>query len=254
MSLRQWVSRTDAPIAVYYYVHAKRKKWRFAGINFDHMHMGDLLRLVYEHPDAEIVGICDEKPERMRRRHRTSTSRRSVSSPITAGVSRRRSRTGDPLSRDREARRMDARRSRRSASHILMEKPFAASLAEADRMIAAVAGSGKAAGDQLAAALVSAARDGQAADRRGRDRRHHRSALLRRQPRAAATSRTRSKYPKPTASGRSRRAGFTRKSQGGGSLLDYLGYGMTLGTWYHNGRAPIEVTSRRRSAARAGSG
>ena len=41
------------------------KTWKIAGINFDHMHMGDLLRRVHEHPQAEIVGICDEKPERM---------------------------------------------------------------------------------------------------------------------------------------------------------------------------------------------
>ena len=26
-------------------------------------------------------------------------------------------------------------------------------------------------------------------------------------------------------------------------MLDYLGYGTTLGTWYHNGRKPIEVTA-----------
>ena len=43
------------------------KKFRIAGINFDHFHMGDLLRMVHEHPDAEIVGICDEQPERMAR-------------------------------------------------------------------------------------------------------------------------------------------------------------------------------------------
>ena len=30
---------------------------------------------------------------------------------------------------------------------------------------------------------------------------------------------------------------------GGGSLLDYLGYGATLGTWFRNGEVPIEVTS-----------
>lgn len=30
---------------------------------------------------------------------------------------------------------------------------------------------------------------------------------------------------------------------GGGSLLDYLGYGVTLGTWFQNGRAPIEITT-----------
>ena len=34
-----------------------------------------------------------------------------------------------------------------------------------------------------------------------------------------------------------------KKASGGGSLLDYLGYGVTLGTWFMNGEAPIEVTS-----------
>ena len=34
------------------------------GISFDHMHMGDLLRQVAEHPDAEIAGIFD--PDRKR--------------------------------------------------------------------------------------------------------------------------------------------------------------------------------------------
>src|SRR3954470_14589945 len=42
------------------------KTWRVAGINFDHMHMGDLLRMTHEHPQAEIVGVCDEKVERMK--------------------------------------------------------------------------------------------------------------------------------------------------------------------------------------------
>ena len=40
-------------------------KWRVAGINFDHFHMGDLLRMAHEHPDAEIVAICDEYPPPM---------------------------------------------------------------------------------------------------------------------------------------------------------------------------------------------
>src|SRR6476660_5912331 len=38
------------------------KKWKVAGLSFDHMHMGDLLRQVSEHPNAEIVGICDDNP------------------------------------------------------------------------------------------------------------------------------------------------------------------------------------------------
>jgi glucose-fructose oxidoreductase len=40
-----------------------------------------------------------------------------------------------------------------------------------------------------------------------------------------------------------RQSWFYQRRQGGGSLLDYLGYGTTLGTWYHNGRKPIEVTA-----------
>jgi predicted dehydrogenase len=35
------------------------------GISFDHMHMGDLLRQVAEHPDAEIAGIFDPDRKRM---------------------------------------------------------------------------------------------------------------------------------------------------------------------------------------------
>ena len=34
---------------------------------------------------------------------------------------------------------------------------------------------------------------------------------------------------------------FYSKAQGGGSLLDYMGYGSTLGTWHLGGRAPLEV-------------
>jgi glucose-fructose oxidoreductase len=37
------------------------KTWRIAGINFDHFHTGDLLRQTSEHPNAEIVAICDER-------------------------------------------------------------------------------------------------------------------------------------------------------------------------------------------------
>jgi predicted dehydrogenase len=33
-----------------------------------------------------------------------------------------------------------------------------------------------------------------------------------------------------------------KKAAGGGSLLDYLGYGATLGTWFLDGKVPIEVT------------
>ena len=43
----------------------RNRAWRVAGISFEHFHMGDLLRMAFEHPRAEIVGICDEQPARM---------------------------------------------------------------------------------------------------------------------------------------------------------------------------------------------
>lgn len=35
---------------------------------------------------------------------------------------------------------------------------------------------------------------------------------------------------------------FYQRESGGGSLRDYLGYGVTLGTWFLNGATPIDVT------------
>ena len=43
----------------------KHRTWKIAGINFDHFHMGDLLRYAQAHPHAEVVGISDEQPARM---------------------------------------------------------------------------------------------------------------------------------------------------------------------------------------------
>jgi predicted dehydrogenase len=40
-------------------------KLRVVGIDFDHMHMGDLLREVHDHADTEIAGVCDLDPKRM---------------------------------------------------------------------------------------------------------------------------------------------------------------------------------------------
>ena len=43
----------------------KKRIWRVAGINFDHFHMGDLLRMAATHPQVDLVGISDEQPQRM---------------------------------------------------------------------------------------------------------------------------------------------------------------------------------------------
>ena len=136
-----------------------------------------------------------------------------------------------------------SRRSRRTGINVMVEKPFAASAADARRMIAAMEGRRPARG-QLAARLVSVAQHRQAAGRRRRDRRADRGAFLRRQPRPALPPRRQGRGL--ARGGRAAEADLLvvqAARRGGGSLLDYLGYGTTLGTWFTDGEAPLEVTS-----------
>ncbi|CAN5737525.1 Gfo/Idh/MocA family oxidoreductase [soil metagenome] len=216
------------------------KKWRIAGINFDHFHMGDLLRMVHEHPDAELVGISDEFPERM------------VSAAKNFGLS------PDQVFTDYRAcleqTKPDLVILCPAASHhgdwvekvapygvhVIMEKPFAASLEEADRMIAAMKPTGK----QLiinwplvweesmvtAHRLIKEGLIGKVIEYHhyggNRGPLYHGADKIEKEP--SATDKAAS--------------WFYQSSQGGGSLLDYLGYGTTLGTWFVDGAKPLEVT------------
>ncbi|MDB6174764.1 MAG: gfo 4 [Chthoniobacteraceae bacterium] len=216
------------------------KIWKIAGINFDHMHMGDLLREVQEHPNAEIVAICDEDPQRMR------DAARDFSIPPERQFTdyRRCIETARPdlviLCPATAEHGLWTRRVSEFNVHILMEKPFAASLMEADSMIAAQRATGK----MLAInwplrwypAIISAKRlidEGVIGDV---VEFHHyggnRGPLYHLAGKVEAT---------PTEEEK-RRSWFYSKAQGGGSLLDYAGYGTTLGTWFQNGRKPLEVT------------
>ena len=217
---------------------------RVLGISFDHMHMGDLLRQVAEHPDAEIAGIFDPDRSRMAAAIANfAIPEDRVFTDLEACLAE----TGADLAIVCSATAEHADTVEAIAPHglnVMVEKPFAASAADARRMIAAMDGNRRTAGDQLAARLVSLAQHRQAADRRRRDRRAHRGAFLRRQPRPALPSRRQGRgLARGGRGGRSRLPGGTSKASGGGSLLDYLGYGTTLGTWFMNGEAPLEVTS-----------
>ena len=114
------------------------KRWRIAGINFDHFHMGDLLRQTSEHPNAEIVAICDEQPERMvdaarnfsLRPDQVFTDHRACleqTKPDIVVLCPAASKHGEWVEKVAPF-----------GTHILMEKPFAGSVAEADAMVAAM--------------------------------------------------------------------------------------------------------------------
>jgi predicted dehydrogenase len=219
------------------------KQWRIAGINWDHMHMGDLLRMVSEHPNAEIVGVW----------HHDRPAMQGVIDKLKIPADR----VFDDYKQCIEQSKPDliilcpataqhAEWTEKVApfgTHVLVEKPFAASLADADRMIAAIAKTGK----QLiinwplrwypshitAKRLVDEGKIGELLQVHYYD--GNRGPL-----RHVADKDV---VPEAVANSAKAESWWYKKSHGGGSLLDYLGYGTTLGTWYMNGRAPLEVTS-----------
>src|SRR6476646_259079 len=118
-------------------------KWRVAGINFDHMHMGDLLREVFNHPDAEIAGICDKSRDRMTP---AITNFNIPDDHVFTDLDECLERTKPDLALVCAATAEHADHVERVAKHkvhVLVEKPFAASIAEADRMIAAMREAGR---------------------------------------------------------------------------------------------------------------
>ncbi len=217
------------------------KKLRVVGLNFDHMHMGDLLRQCHEHPDVEIAGICDDDPARMaaaiahfaipRDRvftdpHRclaTTAPDFVILCPATA----------------RHAEYVEL--AAPYGAHLFVEKPFAATLAEADRMIAAAKRAKRLLAINWPLRWVPSHITAHRLVREGRigalQEVHYydgnRGPLWHTADKLETT-------PTPAMK---RRSWFYRKKRGGGSLLDYLGYGTTLGTWYHDGRKPLEVTA-----------
>ncbi len=216
-------------------------KIRIAGINFDHMHMGDLMRMVLDHPKAEIVGICDEDPRRMEMaaRNLEIPSERQFTD-VDECIEK--SRPDFVILCPATGRHAEyVERVSPHRVHILVEKPFAASLADADRMIAAARRHKVvlainwplrwSPGHCTAYRLLTEGRIGELEEVHFYD--GNRGPLWHTADKIET---------KPTLA-RQCKSWFYKRGQGGGSLLDYLGYGTTLGIWYHHGHKPIEVTA-----------
>ena len=217
------------------------RTWKIVGINFDHGHMDGLLKMAHEHPDVDLVGICDENPTRM------DGTMRGLDIPAE--------RVFTDYRKCLEATRPDiailcpatARHAEWTEKvapfgvHLVVEKPFAATLAEADSMIDAVARTGK----MLAInwplrwypvhvttmRLIDEGTIGDPVEVHYYDGNRGPAALM---PEIMAGAQPREWKD---------RSWFYREADGGGSLLDYLGYGTTLGTWFLHGSAPLSVTA-----------
>lgn len=215
------------------------RRWKVAGVQFDHFHMGDLLRMVQEHPQADIVGLCDPQPERMEEARRNfSVPADRLFTDLDACLDKTRPDVvilcPNPAGHAEWTERVASR-----GIHVLMEKPFAASLADADRMIAAA----QAGGGQLAInwplrwypshattyRLIDEGRIGEVLEVHYYD--GNRGPLWHGADKVER---------EPTVEER-RSSWFYQRRYGGGSLLDYLGYGATLGTWFRGHGKPEEI-------------
>lgn len=217
-------------------------KFRIVGISFDHMHMGDLLRLVQEHPDAEIAGIFD--PDRAAMQGAIANFNvpddrvfTDFDACMTAGpydMAILCSATADHADY--------TERLAPHGVHVFVEKPFAASVTDARRMIKAMDGTGKqmainwplrwVASHVTAKRLIDEGMIGSLREVHFYD--GNRGPLYHLADKVEVTPEE-VEQQKPGS-------WWYKKASGGGSLLDYLGYGATLGTWYMNGEAPLEVT------------
>lgn len=220
-----------------------KRRWRIAGINFDHMHMGDLLRTAHSHPSAELVGICDEQPARM---ERAIANFSLPAEKVFTDYRKCLEQTKPDLVILCPATGAHAEWTEKVAPfgvNVLMEKPFASSVADADRMIAAMQKTSQLLAINwpmrwypshvTAKRLIDEDAIGEVIEVHyydgNRGPTYHRADKV-------EVSREEAVREKSSS-------WFYRKSAGGGSMLDYLGYGTTLGTWFMDGKVPIEVTS-----------
>lgn len=216
---------------------------KIVGINFDHFHMGDLLRMAHECPEAEIVGICDTDPARM------DTVIHNFGIPAERVFTDYREcleRTKPDIAILCPATAQHAEYVEKVAPfgvHIVMEKPMANTLAEADTMIGAIASTGKELvinwplvwypSHRMAKRLIDDGVIGDVIQVHFYD--GNRGPLYHLADKVEVSEAEVQK--------RKPQSWFYKRESGGGSLRDYLGYGTTLGTWYHNGRKPIEITT-----------
>jgi glucose-fructose oxidoreductase len=218
-------------------------RYRVVGINFDHMHMGDNLRMAYEHPECDIVGICDEQPDRM------ADAIRNFGIPpdcVYTDYRRCMEQSNPDLVLLCPATAHHGQWTEKIAPFgkpILMEKPFAASLVEADQMIDLARKHGvKLAVNwplawypphRTAKRLIDQGAIGKVIEVHYYD--GNRGPLWHTADKIEKTADDVVRE-KPAS-------WFYKREAGGGSLLDYLGYGTTLGTWFLDGAKPLEVTA-----------
>ena len=217
-------------------------KFKVVGISFDHMHMGDLLRLVHQNPEAEIAGIFDPNPAKMAG---AIVDFNIPANRVFADFDACMKATKPDLAILCAAPADHATYTERLAQyavHVFVEKPFATSVVDARRMMDVMKNTGKimainwplvwVQSHVTAKRLIEEGTIGDLIEVHFQD--GNRGPLYHLADKVEV-SREEVERLKPGS-------WWYKRASGGGSLLDYLGYGATLGTWYLKGEAPLEIT------------
>lgn len=220
---------------------------RVIGIGFDHMHMGDQLRTAAGEPGADLVAVVDEDAQRMASVCADiglADLPQVVAGPGSTAVEEALDRYAPEVAivcstTERHRAWVEALAPRGIA--VQLEKPFGPDLAAVDAMTAVAQEHGTALAVNWPLAwypthrttrrLIAEGRIGEVTEVHfydgNRGPLHHLHDKIEVQPTEAD------------------KAGswWYSKAAGGGSLLDYLGYGTTLGTWFRGGEVPHAVTA-----------
>ncbi|WP_436907596.1 Gfo/Idh/MocA family protein [Halosimplex marinum] len=204
--------------------------WRFVGANFDQMHQNRNLERVRDHPDAELVGVCDERPETS-----TGSLDRAVAdlgapdAAVFSDLDDCIAATdpdlvlGCPRTADHAA--FVERVVAHDVAGLAVEKPMAHTLADCDRMLDAV-------GDELFVVNWPSTWD---------PVKH----TVKRLVDEGTVGEVREVQYYGGNAGAPPEGSWFYDAEDGGSMLDYLGYGATFSTWFRGGDLPERVTAER---------
>jgi len=217
-----------------------RHRLRVVGIDFAHPHVMTLLRQVLGNPHAELVGIADANLEILQAAQRSfGLAEENLFTDYRRLLEERRPDIAIVCAANvNKAEYVEAIAARKV--HLLVEKPMAARLHDADRMMAAADENGvrmminwpMAWYPQIVTAhrLVSEGAIGELLQV------HYRNGN-----RGPLYHKCAPADPQPSRD-QVERYWMWRRDSGGGALLDYCCYGATLATWFH-GKSPGRVTA-----------
>ena len=206
--------------------------YRVVGANFDQMHMNTNLGWVHDHPEMEVVAVCDEEPESSTGSLEQAVENLELADEAVYDDLDACLRASDPdvvIGCPRNSKHAEfVERVAEYDVHLAIEKPMAVTLADADRMLDAMADTDRqfvvnwpVMWDPVKHAVEDLVASGTVGDV------------------------VEIQYYGGNAGAPPEDSWFYDPEDGGGSMLDYLGYGATFSTWFRGGDLPESVTAER---------